>query len=85
MADFDETPSPPTTTHTQQGVPTKNHRVQKELERVKGYMTRLQVIKGPSIPGGAGAAAASKPALKVDTAASQRMVVSVQGSACSGA
>lgn len=62
---------------TQQGVPTKNHRVQKELERVKGYMTKLQVIKAPSTPGGGGAAAAAnKPALKVDTAASQRMVVS---------
>jgi len=59
-----------------QGVPTKQHRVQKELERVKGYMTRLQVIKAPggaSSP--AAAAAAAKPALKVDTAASQRMVV----------
>lgn len=52
-----------------QGVPTKNHRVQKELERVKGYMTRLQVIKAPA------PAAAPKPALKVDAAASQRMVV----------
>lgn len=61
-------------------MPTKTHRVQKELERVKGYMTRLLVIKAPPTPGGRGSAAAAaqaaaKPALKVDTAASQRMVV----------
>jgi hypothetical protein len=62
-------PLPTHTTHTRQGVPTKNHRVQKELERVKLYMAKLQVIKAP-------AAASTKPALKVDPAASQRMVVS---------
>lgn len=74
---------------TQQGVPTKNHRVQKELKRVQGYMTRLQVVKAPSSSSGEGAAAANKPALKVDRVVSQRMVVSsVQaraiGSRCGG-
>jgi len=34
--------------HTKQGQPTKTHRVRVELERVKTYMSRLQVSGGES-------------------------------------
>jgi hypothetical protein len=40
-----------------QGVPTRNHQVQKQLERVKGYMGRLQGKPAPPPP---------KPSMRVD-------------------
>jgi hypothetical protein len=46
-------------------VDTKTHKVQGELERIKGYMTKLQMVKGKE---------PAKPSLRINQSAAGRMI-----------